>query len=263
MDDYVEDMLAFCPVEEGTRKANTPAAENLFEIDEASPQLNKKDHEMFHSTVAKALYLCLRVRPDIATAVSFLTTRVSCSTKQDWAKMMRMLLYLKNNAHRGILLPTKGDIRVDAYVDAAFCSHVDGKSHTGVIVRIGGALVMTKSTKQKIVSRDSTEAETIGLSDHTDKILWFHHFLKSQGYDPEPPIIYQDNKSTISLVTKGGGKPRTRHLRARQYGVKQQIDAGEYTIEYCVTEAMIADVLTKPLQGAKYILFVDSMTLDY
>ena len=87
--------------------------------------------------------------------------------------------------------------------------------------------------------------------------------MKYQGYDPQPPIIYQDNKSTISLVTKGGGKPRTRHLRARQYAVKEQVDAGDYKIEYMITEVMIADVLTKPLQSAKYELFVDSMTLDF
>ena len=93
--------------------------------------------------------------------------------------------------------------------------------------------------------------------------MWFHSFMKCQGYNPQPPIIYQDNKSTISLVTKGGGKPRTRHLRARQYAVKEQVDTGEYKIEYMITEVMIADVLTKALQGVKYELFVDSMTLDY
>jgi hypothetical protein len=45
--------------------------------------------------------------------------------------------------------------------------------------------------------------------------------------------------------------------------VKEQVDTGEYKIEYLITEVMIADVLTKPLQGAKYDLFVDSMTLDF
>jgi hypothetical protein len=263
MDDYLADMLAFCPIDAGTRFASTPAAENLFTVDENSPSLSKKEHEMFHSTVAKALYLTLRTRPDIATTVSFLTTRVSCPTKQDWNKLMRMMSYLQHNPHKGLLFPTKGGMEIDAYIDAAFCAHMDGKSHTGVIVRIGGALVYVKSTKQKIISRDSTEAETIGLSDHTDKVLWFHLFMKYQGYDPQPPIIYQDNKSTISLVTKGGGKPRTRHLRARQYAVKEQVDAGDYKIEYMITEVMIADVLTKPLQSAKYELFVDSMTLDF
>ena len=263
MDDYLADMLVFCPVDAGTRPASTPAAENLFTVDEDSPSLSKKEHEMFHSTVAKALYLTLRTRPDIATTVSFLTTRVSCPTKQDWSKLMRMMSYMQHNPHKGLLFPTKGGMEIDAYIDAAFCAHMDGKSHTGVIVRIGGALVYAKSTKQKIVSRDSTEAETIGLSDHTDKVMWFHRFMKSQGHNPQPPIIYQDNKSTISLVTKGGGKPRTRHLRARQYAVKEQVDAGEYKIEYMITEVMIADVLTKALQGAKYELFVDSMTLDF
>ena len=263
MNDYLADMLVFCPIDSGTRSASTPAAENLFTVDEDSPSLSKKESEMFHSTVAKALYLTLRTRPDIATTVSFLTTRVSCPTRQDWNKLMRMMSYLQQNPHKGLLFPTKGGMEIDAYIDAAFCAHMDGKSHTGIIIRIGGALVYAKSTKQKIVSRDSTEAETIGLSDHTDKVMWFHRFMGYQGHNLQPPAIYQDNKSTISLVTKGGGKPRTRHLRARQYAVKEQVDAGDFTIEYMITEVMIADVLTKAIQGAKYELFVDSMTLDF
>ena len=211
----------------------------------------------------------LKYKPDLKPFLEesgkmvFKLDKVSCPTKQDWSKLMRMMSYMQHNPHKGLLFPTKGGMEIDAYIDAAFCAHMDGKSHTGVIVRIGGALVYAKSTKQKIVSRDSTEAETIGLSDHTDKVMWFHRFMKSQGHNPLPPIIYQDNKSTISLVTKGGGKPRTRHLRARQYAVKEQVDAGEYTIEYMITEVMLADVLTKALQGAKYELFVDSMTLDF
>ena len=56
--------------------------------------------------------------------------------------------------------------------------------------------------------------------------------------------------SNISLVTKGGGKPRTKHLRVRQYRVKEKVDEGELMITYVATGSMVADLLTKPLQGA-------------
>ena len=48
---------------------------------------------------------------------------------------------------------------VEGYVDAAFGKHVDGKSHTGRIIMIGETPVAVKSGKQKIVTKDSTEAE--------------------------------------------------------------------------------------------------------
>ena len=36
-----------------------------------------------------------RLQPDLETAVSFLCTRVQCSTEEDWGKLMRVLNYLK------------------------------------------------------------------------------------------------------------------------------------------------------------------------
>jgi Reverse transcriptase (RNA-dependent DNA polymerase) len=62
-----------------SRSAATPARKDLFEIDKASPILEKQESEIFHSIVAKLLYVSLRARPDILLAVSFLCTRVSKS----------------------------------------------------------------------------------------------------------------------------------------------------------------------------------------
>jgi hypothetical protein len=38
----------------------------------------------------------------------------------------------------------------------------------------------------------------------------------------------------------------------RYFFVKQYIDDGSITIEHCPTDRMIADILTKPLQGAHF-----------
>jgi len=35
--------------------------------------------------------------------------------------------------------------------------------------------------------------------------------------------------------------------------VKQYLDNGEFTLNYCPTTDMIADILTKPLQGSQFI----------
>ena len=60
----------------------------------------------------------------------------------------------------------------------------------------------------------------------------------------------QDNKSTISLVTRGGAAPRNKLLRVQQNLVKQAIEMKQIEVEYISTREMIADSLTKPLQGA-------------
>ena len=41
----------------------------------------------------------------------------------------------------------------------------------------------------------------------------------------------------------------SRHVSIRHFFVKDRIDKGELSIEYCPTQLMIADYFTKPLQG--------------
>ena len=73
--DYVKDTISnFTQQIMGTAAA--PAANHLFEVNSDCRKLPEELGREFHHTVAKLLFLCQRERPDITTAVSFLTTRV-------------------------------------------------------------------------------------------------------------------------------------------------------------------------------------------
>ena len=50
-------------------------------------QLNEEKSEIFHSLTAKLLYIMKRARPDIETAISFLSRQVSKSDMDDWKKL--------------------------------------------------------------------------------------------------------------------------------------------------------------------------------
>jgi hypothetical protein len=138
---------------------------------------------------------------------------------------------------------------VRAHIDASFACHGDGKSHTGLVVKVGDSTVLCQSSKQKIATKDSTEAELVGLSDKMNSVIQCWEFLTHQGYDLPPPLIFQDNKSTIALVEQGKGKYRTKYMRVRREIVKQALDNKEMMVRYLPTKEMLADTLTKPLQG--------------
>jgi hypothetical protein len=124
------------------------------------------------------------------------------------------------------------------------------KSHTGVVISIGRGPVFTSSTKQKLVTKSSTEAELVGLSDALSQILWSRHFMEAQGYSQKPALIYQDNKSTIRLASHGrSDNSRMRHVDIRYFFIKDRMASGECEVEYIPTAEMIADMFTKPLQG--------------
>ena len=52
---------------------------------------------------------------------------------------------------------------------------------------------------------------------------------------------------------------RTRHFDIRLFYVTDMIGHGDATVEYCPTEKMIADYMSKPLVGRKFKLFRDSI----
>jgi hypothetical protein len=234
------------------REYNSPATSRLFEA-RAAEELSDTEKRKFHTAVAKLLYLSKRTRADILTAVAFLCTRVKYPTKEDQKKLDRVMGYLSATKDRKMLLTSEKDLRIIAYIDAAFGTHSDGKSHSGATLFIGDACVLAISKKQKIVTKDSTEAELVALSDLITTVEQCDEFMREQGMkDMKIPIILQDNMSTISLVTKGGGKPRTKHLRVRQHLIRDKVSGKEISIVYTPTTKMLADAMTKPTQGEQF-----------
>jgi hypothetical protein len=74
--------------------------------------------------------------------------------------------------------------------------------------------------------------------------------------------------STLSLAKNGyvSSSKRTKHIKAKYFFVCHYHNTGEIDLQYCPTEQMWVDVLTKPLQGAKFQLmraFLMNCPIDY
>jgi hypothetical protein len=123
---------------------------------------------IFHSIVAKNLYVSLRGRPDVQLPIVFLCTRVSKSTEQDWCKLKRVLEFLKGALDNRITLGADVITVMQTWVDASYAVHSDMKSHTGGTISFGRGTIMSKSSKQKLNTKSSTKAELVGASDLCD-----------------------------------------------------------------------------------------------
>jgi hypothetical protein len=94
MYNYLEDILDEMP-DDMNGTAPTPASDRLFDVDEDSPQLNKKDSDFFHRTTARLLFAAKRARPDLQVAVAYLCTRVKSPSQSDYCKLTRVIKYLR------------------------------------------------------------------------------------------------------------------------------------------------------------------------
>jgi hypothetical protein len=206
--------------------------------------------------VAKLLYLSKRARPDIIAVVGFLGTRVKEPTLEDWEKLGKLLGYLKGTKDLVMRLKPNTLFRVVMYVDASFLAHPDGKSHSGVVVKVGGMPVFFGSKKQKCVSKSPTEAELVALSDNIGLAELFAEFVAFVTNSKQmKPLIYQDSTSVITMVTEGGGVTRSKTMRTRMCLVLEAVKEDRVEIKYVNTKGMEADGLSKSLGGASFLDF--------
>ena len=129
---------------------------------------------------------------------------------------------------------------------------------------MGSGCVYSTSSKQKMVARLSTEGELIGVYEVLPQMLWSSYFLEAQGHKIHTKLM-QDNQAAMLLEKNGrmSSTKRTRHVNIRFYGVKQHIDDGTVSLEYCPTEDMYGDFFTKPLVGKSFYRLRDKiMNID-
>ncbi len=221
-------------------------------------KLSKRRIGVFHTSVAKLMFVAKHARPDILRAVSFLTTRVKEPVIDDWAKLLRVLGYLSDTMKYYFTLFCSEIKNLTWYIDGSYASHSGMRGHSGAVLVAGNCSVLFRSNKQKVNTRSSTETELIAVDDALPTIQWTRHFMMEQGYNLETEIK-EDNQSTMILMKNGrlsSGKC-TKHLDIRFFYVKDLIDHRIVKLSHCVSDKMLGDFFTKPIQAKRFQILRD------
>ena len=231
-------------------RPKTPAAPYLFNVSTDSPPLHDLLKVIFHSTVAKLMFISTRTRQDILTSLSFLAGRVLFPTEEDWGKLTRVLQYLGSTKGISLQLGCTLPVQVHTSIDSSFNPISSGKSRSGVCISLGRGVLYSKSTMQKINTTSSCQAELVALAKSLQQSIFLAFFLASHGYPQLPAIVSQDNQSTLRLIENGRPSSElTRHIEIGYFWAKDLIERKLIEVIYCPTEDMLADFFTKPLQS--------------
>ena len=240
-------------------KATSPARNHLFDVREGATVLGEERADNFHSVTASLLFVSRRCRLDIQTAIGYLCTRVGCSDEDDWAKLKRVLRYLKDTIDLTRTIGGDDIKRMQSWVDVSYGIHDDCKSHTGGCISFGWGVISTMCKKQTLNVKSSTEGEVVGVSDFMPNMIWTRMFLREQGFALEKNTLYQDNQSSMKILLNGkksAGK-KSKHIDNRYYFIKDRLMTEGIDVVYCPTAKMLADFFTKPLQGSLFRKFRD------
>ncbi len=233
-----------------------PAAKWLFTVKPDTEKLNEAKATIFNKFVAKLIWVMKRARPDVEPTVSFLSTRVKAPDKDDWHKFKRLMCWMKKTKTDVRIIGADDLLNMIVMIDSAHAVHDDMRGHTGGVTSFGTGIVDEKSSKQKMNTRSSTETEHVGTSEYLPKPIFFELFMGAQGYKPHT-ILAKDNESEIRMLVNGKASctSNSKHVAIKYFWCTDRIKQGNISVRHCPTERMVADYMSKPLQGKLFITF--------
>ena len=231
-----------------TTASDTPSPSNYSIKGEGPPA----DVEAYRSLVMSLMYAAKRCRPDILANAALYATRINNPRTQDMQAAIKTLRYLFGTQDLGLRFG-RNSYGLLLSADAAFNVHEDAKSHSGVAVFAGGAPVFYKSSKQKMVSKSSTEAELIACDTGVDMLMYIIALATQMGYKFTLPVsVLQDNKSAIFIFDRGRPTKKRAPINVKFQYILELIQKGTVKLEYAATGIIPTDILTKLLHGAAF-----------
>lgn len=207
------------------------------------------DNHEYQRMIGKLLFLAVNSRPDIAASVSILSRKTSKPSQRDWNEVKRIVRYLKGSANLRLRLSNKTDESgLVGYADADWAECRDGrKSNSGFVFQYNGGTISWSCRKQACVSLSTAEAEFVALAEASQEAIWLKRLLVDLGETVTLVLMNDDNQSCLRMLDCDKFSNRTKHIDTKYYFTKDLKLTGVIKYQYCPSEVMRADLLTKPL----------------
>ncbi|KAI0984565.1 hypothetical protein GJ496_011917 [Pomphorhynchus laevis] len=216
------------------------------------------DQKLYQFIIGSLLYIAICTRPDIAYAVEILSRFNISPNDLHLTAAKQVLRYLRGTKDFRLRFVYTGKLTLQGYCDADLANNADDRTSTsGNIFILANAPVSWISCKQRIVALLSTaEAEYVALSVATQEVQWLRQVLADIGEQcNEPTTIFEDNQPAIAIASGKTEHKRTKHIDIKFHFVRASIQQRIVKLEYCTTNEMLADIMTKPLNKEKIQYF--------
>eukprot|EP00794_Sanderia_malayensis_P004477 gene4477-biopygen3644 len=210
----------------------------------------------YQSMIGSLTYAAIATRPDISYSVSMLSQYMSNPGEEHFRGIKRVLRYIRGTTDLGLELQAQDKMKISlhGYADADWAGDVSKrKSTTGYLFRIGNGTGSWKARRQSIVALSSTEAEYVSLSSAAQETIWMRNLLESIGFQQlDPTTICEDNQGAIAVAKNPGNHPKTKHISIKYHFIREAVEKNEIMLQYCPTNEMLADILTKALPKERF-----------
>ena len=251
---YIDDILKRFGMEDCKAVASpVDVSVKNVAVDQMTPAIDVP----YREAVGALMHLMCATRPDIAFAVGMIARFMETPQDVHWTAVKRIFRYLQGTKSHGIHYKSSGRVDFTCFSDADWAGDVaDRKSTSGYVVKLNGGPISWGSKKQSSVSLSTSEAEYIALSLAIQEGKWVHRLLceilVATGVPRPAFVIFEDNQSCIKMTKNPVNHGRAKHIDIKYHHIRDEIKSGEVQVEYCSTQLMLADLLTKGLSGPRH-----------
>lgn len=248
------------PLTDNSRHNKVPGQPGMS-ISKEDLVMDKKEYDKqvlwMQKIMGLASYVAQKYRYDILYYVNVLAQHTLFPSKQV-RQLTHQLIQFHSDTRQKQLIWTKHkttDTNVlSAITDASFAGQSDFKSQGGHLVKLNGNIIGGKSSKIKLTSTSSTEAEIYGITGAIPILRVLQDLVKAvTNADPEV-VIVTDSRPTIALMKSDDDKKfRNKFFGARSRRLRDEVTELGLRVEYVKTKDNLADVLTK-LRRCSWIL---------
>jgi hypothetical protein len=125
---YIKSMLVRYGVKD-SRPASTPMVASLFAHLEAEEDTIVVEQNVYQQIIGSLLYLALKTRPDILTAVCILRRSTSASTKYCHMAVKRVFRYLQRTVYLALEY-CSSDIKMNIFVESDYAGDTNSQKPT-------------------------------------------------------------------------------------------------------------------------------------
>jgi hypothetical protein len=180
-------------------------------------------------------YLSCRTRPDLAPAVSILSSFNNNPGINHWKEVLHCWKYLRGTAHLDLTLRPSEEApnSLHYYSDATWANDLENQlSRSGSICFWKNCHLTWRSKKKKNIPLSSTEAEMNALSDSVQESQWVKFFVEELWEQQlEPANFHVDNKGLVEKVSHFGSNSKTKHLDIKLEWIRNLKDKEEIAVK--------------------------------
>lgn len=121
---------------------------------------------------------------------------------------------------------------------------------SGFVFLIGGAAVSLALHKQELITLSTAEAKYIATTHAAKDCIWLQRLIEPfLGPSTALTILFCNNQAVLHLATDDNYHTHTKHINIQYHFICQTIHDRHINMEYCPTEEMTTDILTKALSS--------------